>query len=111
MGTAVRCVLAVHKREIGLAVVPGVGECNLYLVAAEIDNIVLNVLADLALQKVVQSFVGIEGLLVEGECEPLVQVGVVPQPLLHKVEVEGIFPEKLFVRHKFDEHAVPLLGA
>ena len=53
VGTAVRCVLAVHEGEIGLAVVPGMGEGYLQLIALVIDYIVLDVLAHFALQKVI----------------------------------------------------------
>ena len=111
MGTSVRCELAIYEGEIVLAVVVGMGEGCLQLVALEVDDVVMDIVANLALQKVIQTFLGIEGLLVECEGESLVQVGVVPQPLFYKIEVEGILAEKLLVRHKLDEYTVALLGA
>ena len=111
MGAALRGVLAVHEREIALAVARSVGNGDLDILAREVDGLVERLLGHVLVQQVEQTVFRDVGLAVQPEGEAEVQIGVVLHHLLHVLHVVGVGAEHLLVHAERDEGAVLLLHA
>ena len=106
--TALRGVLAVHEREVALAVARAVGDGHLDVVAREVDRRIERILGHVLVQQVEQSVLRDVAAAVEAEREAQVQVGIVLDHLLDVLEVVGILPENLLIDAEGDVGAVLL---
>jgi len=106
VGAAVGGILAVDERKIVLAVVVGMGEGDLELLALVVAELVDVVLAHLGVEKVQESVLRHVFLAVEVQDETGVEVGIVPDALFEEFEVEREIVEEFAVRNEFDEGAV-----
>ena len=109
VGPAVGGVLAVHEGEERLAVIGGVREGKLDVLALVVRGLVEDVLPHLGLQEVQQAVFGNEALLVEDQTQAAVQAGVVPHAAFDVVGLEGVFPEDLLIGQELDIGAVRLV--
>src|SRR5262249_12986438 len=106
-----RGVLAVDEREILLAVVPAVRERDFDVVTLEMDDRIEGLAAQILLQKILQSVLGLERLAIERERESAVQERVVPQHVLDELGAEPeVLTEELIVGSELHQRAVALVA-
>ena len=91
VGAAVGRVLAVDKGAVGLAVAIDVREGKFEVLALVVSGRVEDRTAGLAFEQVEQSLFGLEFLAVEIQAQAPVEAGIVPQPTLDELVVEGVF--------------------
>ena len=109
MGASVAGVLAVDKRADVFAVGVAVGENYLNVIAFQMDRRVERSLADVFVHEVQQTVFGLVWGAVENKCKTLLEVRIVLDHSLDKVEIEAVLAEHHLVREEFYECAVLLL--
>jgi len=98
MGSPLRGVLPVDEAVVVFSVLFAMGEGDLDVVTDEMHDGIHRLLGQVLLQEITQPVLGANLLAVEGERQPLVQVGVISQHSLHDLRVIGILPEKVGIR-------------
>lgn len=79
MGASHGGVLAIDEGVVVLAVSTAMGHGDLDVFTLEVNDRVENVARQVVLKEILEAVLGLEGLAVEGESEPGVEVGVVPE--------------------------------
>ena len=105
--TALDSMLAVDEREILVVVLVSMRECNLNILAREVDNRVQWLYVHVFCQEVEEAVLGVELLPVQAERKAGVQIRVVAHHRLDVVCAERVVLEETFgaVRLKLDECA------
>ncbi len=104
-------VLAVDEGEVGLAVVFGVGECELDAARPDSRRCRRDTRRPIsAFSRSNSPFSRSEILAVEDKRQPAVQVCVVPDPLFDELAVEGELAEDLRIRDELDDRCRPSLS-
>ena len=106
MGATVGGLLAVHKGKVGLPIGVGVGHGKLQPLTLVVAQLIEGGFRHLIVQQVQQAVVAHVCLAVAHQLQPGVQVGVVPQPLLHELHIEAVLAKNLRVRLEFNVGAV-----
>ena len=106
MGAAIGGFLAVYKGKIGLPIGIGMGYGKFQPLPLVVAQLIQGCFRHLAVQQVQQAVVAHVFLAVAYQLESSVQVGVVPKPLFHKLQVVGVLAKNLRVRLEFDVGAV-----
>ncbi len=107
VGAALRGVLSVDEAVVLLAVLVGMGEGYLYVLALQVYDGVEGIAGHAVLQQVLQSAARQYAPVVVHDGQPRVQVGVVAQHGLHNLVVELVVLEQRVVR--FKEYVRPVL--
>ena len=105
---AVAGELAVHEREVCLAVACGVGKRKFEELGLVVADGIHRCLAHFVGEQVEQAVLRLERLLVKEELEARVEAGVVPQPAFHVFVVEREFAEQLRIGRELDKRSVVL---
>ena len=109
VGAAVARVLTVDERVVGLTVAVAVGQRELQLLAAEVDDVVEPLALGLAVEQILKTVGGVVALVVEVERQAAVQIRVHPEALFDVVQIELEVFEELAVGQESHEGTV-LLG-
>ena len=109
VGTALCGMLSVDERIVLLAVLIGMGEGYLDVLAFEMNDGIKTVVSHAVIQQILQTMTGENTATIIHDGESCVQVGIVAEHVLHDVILELIVEEERIVRLEEDIGAVLVL--
>ena len=110
MSSALRGVLTVDKGIVLLAILVGVGESHLDVLALHVDDVVETVIGHVVGKKILQTVTAQDATTIVHDGKARIEIGVVAKHRLHDVIVEAVVLEESVVGLEKDVGSVLILG-
>ena len=110
MSSALRGVLTVDKGIVLLAILVGVGESHLDVLALHVDDVVETVIGHVVGKKILQTVAAQDATTIVHDGKARIEIGVVAKHRLHDVIVEAVVLEESVVGLEKDVGSVLILG-
>ena len=110
MSSALRGVLTVDKGIVLLAILVGVGESHLDVLALHVDDVVEAVIGHVVGKKILQTVAAQDATTIVHDGKARIEIGVVAKHRLHDVIVEAVVLEESVVGLEKDVGSVLILG-